>query len=403
MPDSVDNPPRILADANIPAAEAAFGDMGSVRLRPGQSITRAEVESADVLLVRSVTRVDAALLEGTPVRFVGSATAGTDHVDRAALDRLGVAFAWAPGSNATSVVEHVLAALLAVASRRGEGLAGRTLGIVGAGAVGGRLAPRARALGLDVVLCDPPLAAAAEAGDEAHPYLPLGTVLERSDIVTLHTPLTLPAESRWPTYDLLDADAFATMRPGAWLVNAARGGVVEAAALQAETARRVCILDVWPGEPSPDPHTVGHAALASAHVAGYSADGKVRGTAMLADALRRWLMEGGVDVSPWDAGKALGPAPPALAAPPVPSDPGDPVAQAAWLDALVRQAFDVRAEDARTRAALGEAADRAAAFAELRRTYPTRREWAHYTVTGPVPAPLRTAVADGLGMRVADA
>ena len=400
----MDTPLRILADANIPAAEAAFGAVGAVRLLPGRSITRDEVADRDVLLVRSVTPVDAALLEGTPVRFIGSATAGTDHVDRPALDRLDVASAWAPGSNAVSVVEHVLASLLAVASNRGEALAGKTLGVVGAGAVGGRLVPRARALGLDVVACDPPLAAAAEARGEPHPYLPLDDVLSRSDVVTLHTPLTTAGESPWPTRDLIDADAFATMRPGAWLVNAARGGVVEGSALQAEVARRVCVLDVWPGEPSPDPHTARHAALASAHVAGYSADGKVRGTAMLAVALRRWLAEGGVDVPPWDPDAALGPAPPPLAAPPVPADVGDPVAQTAWLDALVRQAFDVRAEDARTRAALGGAgggaADRAAAFAELRRTYPPRREWAHVVVEGGVPAPLRTAVADGLGMRI---
>ena len=397
----MDTPPRILVDANVPAARDAFGALGSVRLLPGREITRAEAEAADVLLVRSVTAVDAALVEGTPVRFVGSATAGTDHVDRPALARLGIPFAWAPGSNATSVVEHVLAALLAVASSRGEAPAGKTLGVVGAGEVGGRLGPRAEALGMRVVASDPPRAAAAEARGEPHPYHPLDTLLAASDVVTLHTPLTTAAESAWPTRHLIDVDAFAAMRPDAWFVNAARGATVEPSALRREAARRVCVLDVWPGEPDPDPETVRHAALASAHVAGYSADGKVRGTAMLAAALRRWL---GGGVEPWDAASALGPAPPPVSAPPAPDDAGDPVAQVQWLDALARQAFDVRAEDARFRAALdavgGGAADRAAAFAELRRTYPTRREWAHYTVEGEVPAPLRRAVADGLGMRV---
>ena len=392
----MDTPPRILVDANIPAAHAAFGALGSVRLLPGREITRAEVEAADVLLVRSVTAVDAALVEGTPVRFVGSATAGTDHVDRPALARLGIPFAWAPGSNATSVVEHVLAALLAVASDRGEALVGKTLGVVGAGEVGGRLMSRAEALGMRVLASDPPRA--AEGGAEV--YVSLDTLLAASDVVTLHTPLTTPAESAWPTRHLIDADAFAAMRPDAWFVNAARGGVVEGAALHREAARRVCVLDVWPGEPDPDPGTVRHTTLASAHVAGYAADGKVRGTALLAAALRRWL-GGGVEA--WDAASALGPAPPPISAPPAPDDAGDPVAQARWLDALVRKAFDVRAEDARFRAALGGpqpggAADRAA-FAELRRTYPTRREWEHYRVKGEVPVPLRAVVADGLGMQ----
>ena len=390
-------PPRLLVDANVPAARAAFGGVGPVRLLPGRAITRAEAEGADALVVRSVTAVDASLVGGTPVRFVGSATAGTDHVDRAALDRLGVAFAWAPGSNATSVVDHVLASLLALAADRGEPLAGRTLGVVGAGAVGGRLAPRAEALGMTVVACDPPRAAAAEARGEPHAYLPLADVLAASDVVTLHTPLTLPAESAHPTRWLIDVDAFAAMRPDAWFVNAARGGVVDAAALRREAARRPCVLDVWPGEPDPDPETVRHAALASAHVAGYAVDAKVRGTATIASALRRWA---GAEGEPWDASSALGPAPPAIAAPPAPADAADPVAQARWLDALARRAFDVRAEDARFRAALGGAVRRAAAFAELRRTYPMRREWAHYRVAGDVPAPLRRAVVDGLGMQL---
>ena len=397
----MDTPPRILVDANVPAAEAAFGALGSVRRLPGREITRAEAESADVLVVRSVTPVDAALVEGTPVRFVGTATAGVDHVDQAALERLGIAFAWAPGSNATSVVEHVLAALLAVASERGEALAGKTLGVVGAGEVGGRLVPRAGALGMRVVASDPPRAAAAEARGEVHPYVSLDTLFAQSDVVTLHTPLTTASESAWPTQRLIDADAFAAMRPDAWFVNAARGATVDGDALRRETARRVCVLDVWPGEPNPDPETVRGAALASAHVAGYAADGKVRGTAMLASSLRRWL---GGGVAPWDAAEALGPAPPAISAPPAPDDAGDPVQQARWLDALARRAFDVRAEDARFRAVLdaagGGAADRAAAFADLRRTYPVRREWAHVRVTGEVPAPLRRSVADGLQMRL---
>ena len=392
----MDTPPRILVDANVPAAHAAFGALGSVRLLPGREITRAEVEAADVLLVRSVTAVDAALVEGTPVRFVGSATAGTDHVDRPALARLGIPFAWAPGSNATSVVEHVLAALLAVAADRGEALSGKTLGVVGAGAVGGRLIPRAEALGMRVLASDPPRAAEGDAGV----YVSLDTLLAASDVVTLHTPLATSAESAWPTRGLIDADAFAAMRPDAWFVNAARGGVVEGAALRREAARRVCVLDVWPGEPDPDPETVRDAALASAHVAGYSADGKVRGTALLAAALRRWL---GGGVEPWDAASALGSTPPPISAPPAPDDAGDPAVQARWLDALARRAFSVRAEDARFRAGLeaagGGAAERAAAFAELRRTYPTRREWEHYRVEGEVPAPLQRAVADGLGMQ----
>ncbi len=381
-------PLRIVCDANIPAAEAAFGALGSVRLLPGRAITQAEVMDADVLLVRSVTQVDAALLSGTSVRFVGTATAGVDHVDPDALARLGVAFASAPGSNATSVVEYVLASLLEVAEATGFDLAGATLGVVGAGAVGGRLVPRARARGRVVLVCDPPR---ADAGHTDHDYRPLADVLDASDIVTLHTPLT--EAGRWPTRGLIGAPELARVRPGAILVNAARGPVADGPAVLA--ARRsehlgALVLDCWPGEPDPAPALVAVADIATPHIAGYSAEGKWRGTAMLARALHDWL---GRDDAPWTA-----PPPPEhvidAARLPGPADP------TAWLAHVARQAYDVWADDARFRAAMASP-DRAAAFSELRRTYPTRHENAAFFVHGDVPDGLRRAVTDGLGMRIA--
>ena len=385
-------PLRILADANVPHVGPAFAGLGTVRTLPGRDVTRAALADVDVLLVRSVTTVDAALVEGTPVRFVGTATAGTDHVDAPALDALGVAFASAPGSNAASVVDWVLAGLLAVAADRGEDLAGRTLGVVGAGQVGGRLVPRARALGLRVLACDPPRAAAGAPG-----LAPLDDVLDASDVVTLHTPLTTRAQSPWPTVGLVDAAAVRRMRPDAWLVNAARGPVVTADAALALAATRPALLDVWPGEPSPDPALVRAAAVATPHIAGYAWDGKVEGTRMLAAAVRRWLADRGHAAGPWDPADALAsPEPLAVEAPRAGTG-------AAWLDALARQATDVRADDARFRAALAAASGpeaRAAAFARLRKAYPTRREMSRFRVEGPVPDALRRAVTDGLGMEV---
>src|SRR5690606_16265400 len=224
-------PLRVLADANVPFADEAFGRYGPVRRLPGRAITRTDAAEADVLVVRSVTPVGAALLAGTPVRFVGTATAGTDHVDEGWRREAGVAFASAPGSNAESVVEYVLAALLALAAERGEGLRGRTLGVVGAGQVGGRLIPRAEALGLRVLASDPPLAEAAGARGAAAAFVPLSQILAEADVVTLHTPLTRPLAPH-PTFHLVGAAELAAMRPGAWLVNAARGAVVDGAALR---------------------------------------------------------------------------------------------------------------------------------------------------------------------------
>ena len=379
----------VVADENIPHVRAAVGALGRVRVLPGRQITRDAVLEADALLVRSVTSVDAALLEGTAVRFVGSATAGTDHVDTAALGELGVAFASAPGSNAASVVDYVLAALLAVAADRGVGLEGRTLGVVGAGAVGGRLVPRARALGLEVAVCDPPRAAA---GHTDHDYLALGAVLEAADVVTLHAPLADGGPH--PTRGLIGLEAADRMRPGAWLVNAARGPVLEADAAMALASSRPVVLDVWPGEPAPDPALVRAAALATPHVAGYALDAKVRGTAVVARALREW-----VGAPPWDPGDVL-PAPARVLAPAGPVATG--ADRARWLDALARRAYDVRADDARFRSALegvfGD--DRAAAFAALRKGYPARRELSALEVAGSVPDAVLEAVTAGLGLRV---
>ena len=386
---------QILADANIPLAERAFGAFGEVRTLNGREITREALAGTNVLLVRSVTPVNAALVEGTSVRFVGTATAGTDHVDVDALDRLGIAFASAPGSNATSVVEYVIAALLAVASDRGEVMEGKTLGVVGAGHVGGRLVPRARALGMRVVASDPPLAA-ADAGH--HPFVPLDTLLAEADIVTLHTPLTGHTASAWPTADLLGAEAFAEMQPDAWLVNAARGDVVSTRALRREVDRRPCVLDVWPDEPTPDLGLVRATALGTPHIAGYAYDGKVRGTAMLVAALRAWHPEA---VETPDVEAEAAPARPlSVEAPDGPV--GTAAERAAWLDALARKTYDVRADDAAFREAMlasGTEAAQAEAFTRLRKDYRQRREWARYGVRGHIPPVLLGAVEDGLGMR----
>lgn len=382
---------RVVADALIPHAEAAFGALGTVRVRPASALTRDALAEADVLLVRSVTRVSVDLLAGTPVRFVGTATAGTDHLDLGGLARAGVTTAHAPGSNADSVVDHVLASLLALAADRGERLAGRTLGVVGAGAVGGRLVPRARALGMTVVVCDPPR---AKAGHADHDYAPLGDVLAVADVLSLHVPLI--DGGQWPTRGVIGARELAAMRDGAWLVNAARGEVVDGAALVAARPRLgALVLDCWPGEPAPDPALVAAADLASPHVAGHAVEAKARGTSMLAAAVRAWAeAQGGPPVAPY-----VPPAgPPRVVTAPTAGD------ATAVLDALARQACDVRAEDTRFRAAMGDAGDnpraRAVAFADLRRSYPPRREMASCVVAGEMPDALRAAVTVGLGMRL---
>lgn len=386
---------QILADKNIPCVEEAFGNLGTIQHFAGRSIGATDVENVDVLLVRSVTRVGPALLAESPVRFVGSATIGTDHVDRDYLTERDIAFAHAPGSNADSVADYVVAALLALAEQRNESLRGRTVGVVGCGNVGGRVARRLSALGLSVLRNDPPLAEEAEAAGRTHDFVSLETVLRKADIVTLHVPLK--TEGPHPTRHLIDAAAFSDLQAGTWFVNTSRGSVVDGSALlDAIEAGRVgaAALDVWEEEPTPDPALIRAVDVATPHVAGYAYDGKVRGTTMLSEALCDVL-----DVEPsWAPQTVLRPDDPGA----LHAHPPDPrLPRTAWLHHLARQAYDLAADDARMRRLLDRAPDqRGEYFSHLRATYPTRREMQKHTIrrTG-VPSAYETAVADGLTMQ----
>lgn len=398
-------PLRILADANIPFAAKAFGGFGEVRELPGYAIMSAELADVDVLLVRSVTQVGEQLLAGSPVRFVGTATAGTDHVDEDYLKRAEIGFASAPGSNATSVVEYTLAALISTAADMGVGLRGCTLGVVGCGWIGEEVAVRAEVLGMDVLRCDPPLDARHPAPS---PYVELGPLLQRSDFITLHTPLTRTTQGVHATHHLIDSATLATMKPDAVLFNAARGAVVDNGALKAALQTHSiagAVLDVWEGEPEVDTDLARLVRIATPHIAGYSFDGKLKGTRMLEEALRGWLAGQAESVpSAWDVEAALESMQSkdlTLYALPV-QDDLDGLNEVRWLNVLVRQAYNLRKDDTHFRQTVLAAApsERAAAFLELRRTYPVRRTWGRFTVKTMIPKRLEDVVTKGLGMAV---
>lgn len=386
---------HIVADANIPCVNAAFGKMGTIDRFQGRDIGPEQVEGADVLLVRSVTPVGPSLLDESPVRFVGSATIGTDHVNRQYLKEQGIAFAHAPGSNADSVADYAVGALLLLARRREERLEGQTVGVVGCGNVGSRVARRLEALGLSVLRNDPPLARAAEADDRSHEYVSLDTVLGKSEIVTTHVPLTTDGPD--PTHHLIDEAALDRLRSGAWLLNTARGPVVDNAALLRAIengAVGAAVLDVWENEPAPDPALVEAADVATPHIAGYAYDGKVRGTTMLYTALCEHL-----DVEPeWDPASVLEPEDPdRLRCQP----PDARLPRTDWLHHLAQQAYDLRADDERMRGILERPpSDQGPYFSHLRATYPTRREMQKHTVPrAAVPEDRRALVTEGLTMQ----
>ena len=355
---------NIVADENIPALQAFFGPLGSIRTLAGRSMTSADLQDADVLLVRSITAVDETLLEGTGVGFVGTATIGTDHIDLAYLERRGIPFSSAPGCNADAVVEYVLTVLYGLAAEQGFRLLDRTVGIVGVGNVGARLAQRLKMLGVRLLLNDPPRAQRGEAG-----FVELDVLLDQADIICLHTPLVTSGPH--PTQHLLGLDQLARLRPNALLLNAGRGAAIDGAALLAVTERRpdlTLVLDVWEGEPGIDPALVPRVRIATPHIAGYTLDGKIRGTYMLYQALCRHL--------------DLPDANPLQDYLPQPSVCGLTLGTAAGPLELMRLLYDPWRDDRALRATLClPDAERGLAFDRLRKEYPVRREFATLRLT----------------------
>jgi len=377
-----------VADENMPFAVEAFSTLGDVRTAPGRAIGPADLQDADILAVRSVTGVNRALLAGSPVRFVGTATIGTDHVDTAWLERAGIGFAAAPGCNAVSVAEYVVAALFVLARRLGFSLKDKVLGIIGAGNVGSRVLTRVQALGLQVIANDPPLA--ERTGDPL--YRPLEEALA-ADIISLHVPLT--AQGPYPTQGMVDRAFLERLKPGAVLINTSRGPVVDSPALKSalDTGRlAAAVLDVWENEPEIDLELVQKAAIATAHIAGYSFDGKVNGTEMI---YRAACSHFGRDAV-WEPAGLL----------PAPAEPEiRPVGQGRTHESLlagtVAAAYDILADDRRLRSIAEQAGqERGRYFDRLRREYPLRREFAAFTVEMKACPPALESALAGLGFRV---
>ena len=352
---------RILADENIPLVESFFSEHGEIRRMPGRRINKAALENIDVLLVRSVTRVDRELLDGSSVRFVGTCTIGTDHLDLDYFDEAGISWASAPGCNARGVVDYVLGSLLALAEGEGVELKHRRYGVVGAGEVGGRLVEVLRGMGWDVRVCDP-LRQASEAGE----FVDLEEVLGECDVISLHTPLTLEGEHS--TFHLLDSARLEKLRLGTWLINAARGAVVDNSALREQLARRPdiqAVLDVWEGEPQADVELAELCWIATPHIAGYSLDGKLRGTAQIYQA--------------FCASRGLEPKAELAALMPAASLRGlsfdASIKPEDLLATICRAVYDPRRDDAAFRRSLsGDEEQRRIEFDQLRKDYPPRRE-----------------------------
>ncbi len=268
---------KILVDANLPLGRTLFGTLGDVTLVDGSRLTREQIGNAELLMLRD-TPLNAALLEGSSVRFVGSAITGTDHIDKPWMAKAGIRWVNAPRANGESVADYCLAALLEYAHMRHRTLAGATVALIGVGWIGSKVRARCEALGMRVLCCDPPRRNNPR-DVEAQGFLSLPEVLSEADFVIPFVPLT--REGAYATWHLLDAEALEGMKYGAVLVNMARGAVCDTdATIAALRSGRLAdgIFDVWEGEPDFSPELASLAFLATPHLAGHSYEGKVNGT-----------------------------------------------------------------------------------------------------------------------------
>ena len=359
---------KIIADPNIPFVREAFTPLGDVQFIPGRQITAASVRDAELLIIRSVTPINAALLDGSKVKFVATATIGTDHVTMTDLAKHSIGFASAAGSNANSVAEYIVAAMLELAHRRGFRLRDKKLGVIGIGNVGSRVVRYAAALGMRVLQNDPP----RERAENLPYFISINRVLAESDIVTIHVPLTKSGLDA--TFHLFDAKRLMGLTRQPILINSARGVVVDNKALLETIAAKKLggvVLDVWEDEPNIMADLLAGVDLGTSHIAGYSFDGKINGTRMIYRAVCGFF---GIKPT-WE---------PVLPPPPVPQLEVTVVAGEDDEDVLRRvigQIYDITADDAVLRKIVGAPDEIGTNFDKLRNEYGIRREFFNTKLT----------------------
>jgi erythronate-4-phosphate dehydrogenase len=357
---------NIYIDENIPYARDFFTGQGNLHFFSGRKVSAEQLIDADVLLVRSITEVNENLLRlNKKLKFVGTATIGTDHIDQTYLKKRGIVFSSAPGCNKISVAEYILSSLLALAEQQQFILSDKSIAIVGAGNTGSAVHQRLNALGMNCKLYDPPLQLA---GDKRQ-FCTFKQVLE-ADIISLHVPKVV--QGQFPTVHMFDSKVLSQMSTGQILLNAARGDLIDNQALL-ELAKQelapTLVLDVWENEPHINQQLLPYVAIATPHIAGYSLDGRVRGTEMLYQALCEVLQLKGKYITADFVHRA------AINSVSISKKIDQPL-----IKSLMHLIFDVRRDDALFR----EMIEDVDGFDTMRKTYQERRELSTLTVESSV-------------------
>ena len=277
---------KVIIDHKIPYLKEAIENItDDVVYLPGNAFTRETVKDADALIVRTRTKCNRELLEGSKVKFIATATIGYDHIDTEYCREAGITWTNCPGCNAGSVEQYVHSVLLLLKEKKGLDLKNATIGVVGVGHVGSRVARMAEGLGMKVLLNDPPRAEQGEPG-----FVDLATMARECDVITFHTPLN--REGAYRTYHLVDEDFLFSLERAPFVINSSRGEVVDTASLLVALAAgkiKAAVIDTWEYEPRISKELMEVAFLATPHIAGYSADGKANATRMSLEALCRFF------------------------------------------------------------------------------------------------------------------
>lgn len=352
---------RIVADDKIPFLKGALEGAAEVKYIPGAKILKGDLMNADALIIRTRTKCNKNLLEGTNVRFIASATIGYDHIDEEYCKSAGISWTNAPGCNASSVKQYIVSSLLYLAQLRNLDLSRLTLGVVGVGNVGRKVADAGNVLGMKVLQNDPPRERQEVGGD----FVSIEAIQNQADIITLHVPVNMGGEDN--TFHLVNKEFIHGLKKEVILINTSRGPVVEEGALlKAINSQSLSdvILDVFEKEPVIDQELLSALTIATPHIAGYSLDGKAKGTTMSVQAISRFF---NLDLNHW-----------------VPSSIPQPQQQELFADAsqaslqtlvwdLYQQTYNVKMDDQRLRNAPGS-------FEKQRGDYPLRREAPAYSV-----------------------
>jgi erythronate-4-phosphate dehydrogenase len=353
---------RIIADDKIPFLKGVLDPFAKVTYLPGNQINRNFALESDALLVRTRTKCNSELLAGTPVKFIGTATIGFDHIDTDYCEKNNIKWTNAPGCNSSSVQQYIAAALLKISAESGFDLKDKTLGIIGVGNVGSKVQKLAGAFGMKVILNDPP----RERREGKDNFVSLEHLLKESDIITLHVPLNLDGQDK--TYHLFSNETFSKVKKGCWLINSSRGEVVDTDSLKNALNEEIiagAVIDVWEREPEIDISLMHMTFLATPHIAGYSADGKANGTAMI---IKNLCESFNIPLADWYPSEV-----------PVAPEPYLTIdCSGKSTDDILRKAvlhtYNITEDDIRLRFDPSR-------FEKERENYPVRREFSYYTIT----------------------